>query len=48
MTFLPPFGKKGENRRLFLKYDDEAWHEPTYKIGCCDLISVFLIVCFAF
>lgn len=48
MTFLPPFRKKGENCGLFQEYDDGALHEHTYKIRLCDLISVFLIVCFAF
>ena len=43
-----PSVRRGENRGLFLTYDDGAWHEPTYTIRLCDLIRVFLIVCFAF
>lgn len=48
MAFLPPFRKKGRESRAALGYDDGALHEHTYKIRLCDLISVFLIVCFAF
>lgn len=48
MTFLPPFRKKGENCGLFQEYDDGALHEHAYTIRLCDLIRVFLIVCFAF
>lgn len=48
MTFLPLFHKKGRESQAVSWYDDGALHEHTYKIRLCDLISVFLIVCFAF
>ena len=48
MVFRPPFRKKGRESQAASWYDDGALHEHTYKIRLCDLINVFLIVCFAF